>query len=451
MAINRHGPYPIRSTSKVDLVKLSPQTIFERLLHALTYDNFGAYIDIKHLLLVNPKGSKISFDAIPYHMMMTLGTLLCVSGSIDLLRHFDKYLPQDRPYRYKMLYLAATHPDDYNIVCYLLSQNIYPSKARGFRKENIDEDKEYLKELTEYGEIIAATACDKEMETNRRVKICLELINADPRCIIDSRENMYLIRKCATYNDLLPIIERIFQIEADSTLIPDPQELKNFFEYVAETKAKKVFQFLIEKVIPNIKLPDFDILMYLAPSLDFLIRNDQIEMFPEMFHCVLHSVEDWYHYFFNDVFGTTNSRNAPRIMNYLLRLRRTEKWGEKIPCIETLLTKTIRRIVPPEEKDIGLEQMNIRKLTVMLVYNRSLININSHYMANYFDPTINFYRCYSLTSRGADLSLIEGLNVTTFDNNKKEFQETIKKHLIIQGLCGILDSYVFDYDSYFDL
>ncbi|AYV83398.1 MAG: hypothetical protein Hyperionvirus6_79 [Hyperionvirus sp.] len=470
--MSAHGPSPIKSTKKVDLEKLSPLEICQRLFLLLKKPNYCKYVDIKHFLLANPIGSKISFHAVPLGQMQIIGNFLCMHGFLDLFIHFDKYLTLDRPYRYELLDCAALC-QRLDTVHYLLSQNTYPSKADGIRKENISEDKNYLQELKTYGEIIVT--CSRKMigenmklvfspklitntdEANRRVKCCLTLINADPRCVLDRKENISMIRENAAFNDLVEIVERTFQIEFDSGAFPDDELLKDFFECVAEYKAKKVFQFLIEKVIAiiNRNFPDKNLIRtYFMTALYHLVTGDHIEMFSLFFPYAFHTIESQYGSpeskdFFNSTFDHANVSNAVHIMNYLLRFISTK------PFEEFTLVKTIEDIVPDEKKNI--DTINLIKLSLLLIHNRLPIKLNSHYQDNYFHPTINFDRCYPLSRIGANLSLIKGFDLTILENNKKEFRQTIitivieKGNITItetahaHGLYTIIESYLFYY------
>ncbi|AYV82883.1 MAG: hypothetical protein Hyperionvirus3_29 [Hyperionvirus sp.] len=436
--IERKAPSPIKSSKKVNLAELSSDEIVRRLMFLFPGDkyDFGALCDLRQFLCVNPARTKILFDL------------------------------TSRAYKYQLL-KGAVISGSYDIVSHLLSQNIYPNKAV---KQN-----EYMLELKEYGEIIEFSIrmvtnkmgwpmfSNKKItspsEAKERVKMCLTLINADPDCVINSIDNQWSILRSAAFNDLIEIVERVFQIAVfDCGVCPHPDDLRQFFSNVGINKAKKVFNFLIERVIPIMykKFPERKLASYLTNALEFTIQSDQLEMFSLIFPL------------YNDnstapapgnglmvVFQCAYDYNAINIMNFLFQYNQMKKIK---PII--ILNRWIELIAPTIE-NIYSEKPKIKKLTLLLAYNKFPTEVNYDYLNNYFHPTRNFYRCYFLYRRGAYFSLIEGFNLIFLIRNIRFFQKTIITHVIERGneltafnsssngLFKIIESYLFDLNCFF--
>ncbi|AYV80533.1 MAG: hypothetical protein Harvfovirus2_63 [Harvfovirus sp.] len=407
---------PIRAQYKVPLIHLSEARLLEKLGHSLEKKNNLAIDEIAYFLLRNHTGS---FDTIRRTAIKDICELLAKCGRIDLIIYLEKHLPEDRIFRYKMMRYAGIN-GHYHVLRHFFSLGNYPSETSGETEMDlfchILADTLLKTNIEDNGDItwIFAPISSKEKKSER-VQIAMEMINLNPNGLLDSIPDLHTLRRFTCVNDLVELATRLINLELDLGRLPG--DVEELFLEVAIYKSKKICDYLLSMVVPLYieRIPHRNIVSFFFGALEFLIKNDSIEMFSHMFSAGMAQIKDtgMRRLFLDDVFENGYRINAPKIVAYLLP-------GYKKPDLSNKIVK--------------LEFGRIAMLEVLLVANKMLVKPNVHYMNHYLNTEKNFFRCFFLWKKGVDLTLIEGFGMIEFNHRRNIFSRNIMRFVTEGGV-----------------
>ncbi|AYV82680.1 MAG: hypothetical protein Hyperionvirus2_48 [Hyperionvirus sp.] len=381
------------------------------------YDAFDAgreveIDEIAHLLIANPQGLVISYEKCSREMIRRICEFAALRGRIDIMVYFEKYLSEGRKGRYLLMACAAAGGAD-NVVRYFLGEGMYPSNEG--RNESLEVEVNWYCRVA----FFAASSDMSKLDRNGRVKIILELFEADPGSILGDRRNLYILAESAVIFDLSEIVEIFVKHEVKNDRYM--RDLVRLIATATSCGAKGVFCLLenvMIKLVSELEVVRIYDMECVYPFLKMMVRKDRVEGFEKIFSILFRKEHvDWGGSVGRlcKLVGEMLVSNSYRIMAYVLS--GGNDYGSRLGID---VKNSLER----------LELGQIEMFEVLLVGVRVEVTPPKHYVVHYLDPRKNFDRCYFLQRKGVRFDLVEGFRLAEFKDRVRKYQK-----LIMEVVC----------------